>query len=77
MPNYIAVIPRRKHVLDSRALATRAEVAQFLGVPPGTLTQWAHRGVGPKYTRVGRHARYSWSDVEHWLERQNTGGSAA
>lgn len=58
-------------------LASRAEVATYLGIPVGTLTQWAYRGTGPKYTRVGRSARYRWSDVEAWLKQCTTGGHAA
>lgn len=57
-----------------RALATREQVAEYLGVPATTLAQWAHRGIGPAYVRVGRYARYAWSDVDAWLEqhRANT-----
>lgn len=64
-------------MLDDRPLATRAEVATYLSVPAGTLTQWAHKGVGPKYTRIGRHARYRWADVEKWLDDQRVLGGAA
>jgi excisionase family DNA binding protein len=58
-------------------LATRAEVAAYLGVPPGSLAQWAHNDKGPRYRIVGRHARYDWADVERWLAAQQTGGEAA
>lgn len=58
-------------------LATREEVADYLGVPRGTLTQWAYKRVGPPYKIIGRHARYRWADVERWLETQETGGGAA
>lgn len=61
---------------DARPLATREEVAQYLGVPPTTLAQWAHRGIGPRYSRVGRHARYRWSAVEAWLDAQGRGDAA-
>lgn len=57
-------------MLDTQPLATRKEVAEYLGVPPTTLDQWASRGSGPRYHRVGRHARYRWSDVDKWLELQ-------
>jgi hypothetical protein len=49
-------------------LATRAQVAEYLGVPAGSLAQWAYRSVGPAYYVVGRHAMYRWSDVEQWLD---------
>ena len=51
-------------------LASRGEVAAYLGVPATTLDQWASGGTGPAYIRVGRHARYRWSDVEDWLQTQ-------
>lgn len=58
-----------------RPLATRVEVSAFLQVPVGTLTQWAHRDIGPKYIRVGRYARYDWADVEEWVaQKQACGG---
>lgn len=59
---------------DMRPLASRTEVAEYLGVPAGTLTQWAHRGIGPRYSRVGRYTRYRWSDIEQWLSEQASGG---
>jgi excisionase family DNA binding protein len=62
---------------DTRALATRTEVAKHLGVPAATLSQWAHRGTGPVYIRVGRHARYRWSDVDAWLDAQQAKGGVA
>jgi excisionase family DNA binding protein len=60
---------------DTRPLASRSEVATYLGIPAATLTQWAHRGIGPAYVRIGRHARYRWSDVEAWLVQQASGGA--
>lgn len=53
---------------NDQRMATRAEVAEFLQVPIGTLEQWAYRGVGPRYVKAGRHARYFWPDVMGWLE---------
>jgi hypothetical protein len=55
---------------NERPLASRGEVAEFLGIPPATLAQWAHRSIGPKYMVLGVHARYRWSDVEDWLRTQ-------
>jgi excisionase family DNA binding protein len=39
-------------------LLTIAEVADYLGVPVGTMYQWRHKRTGPKGIRVGRHVRY-------------------
>jgi excisionase family DNA binding protein len=58
-------------------LASRAEVAEYLGIPVPTLAAWAHRGRGPAYRLVGRHARYRWSDVEAWLTAQQQGGETS
>jgi excisionase family DNA binding protein len=62
---------------DTKPLAGREEVAEYLGVPVLTLVSWAHRSKGPAYIRVGRYARYRWSDVESWLAQQVRGGEAS
>ncbi|WP_216211666.1 helix-turn-helix transcriptional regulator [Amycolatopsis aidingensis] len=62
---------------ERRPLASRRQVAVFLGIPEKTLDQWAYRGLGPRYRRVGKHARYAWRDVEAWLAQQGGGGSDA
>jgi len=51
-------------------LATAQEIADFCGVPLGTVYQWSSRGTGPKLIKVGRHLRARWSDVEQWLDTQ-------
>jgi excisionase family DNA binding protein len=58
-------------------LASRAEVADYLGVPPATLDRWAYARTGPPYKIIGRHARYRWIDVDNWLAQQESGGGAA
>lgn len=63
---------------QSRAgLATTAEVAEYLGIPPHTLVQWRYRGTGPRYIRVGKHVRYRWPDVDKWLDENATEPSPA
>ena len=59
-----------------RPLATSKEVAEYLGVPVATLDQWAYRGVGPRYSKVGRYRRYRWEDIEKWLDQQAKGSAA-
>jgi excisionase family DNA binding protein len=51
-------------------------LADYLGVPLGTVYQWSHRRQGPTSMRVGRHLRYRKADVERWLrtrEREQAG----
>lgn len=50
--------------------ATAAEVAEYLQVPVSTLHIWRTRKTGPRASRVGRHLRYRWSDVERWLDQR-------
>jgi excisionase family DNA binding protein len=62
---------------DTRTLGKSTDVAEYLGVPPRTLDMWAYRGVGPRYSKVGKHRRYRWSDVEKWLDEQAAQNGAA
>ncbi len=55
-------------------LATAGDVANYLGVPVATLAQWRHVGRGPGFHKVGRHVRYVWADVDHWLDDQRSDG---
>lgn len=60
---------------------TPAATAAYLGdIPEATLTAWRYRGIGPKYSKVGRHIRYRKVDVDRWLETRSVsphGGNAA
>ncbi len=44
------------------------ELADFLGVPLGTLYQWRSRGGGPRGIRIGKHLRYRQADVDAFLD---------
>jgi predicted DNA-binding transcriptional regulator AlpA len=61
---------------ETHQLATLAEVAVFLQVPPKTLHRWRSVGEGPPALKVGRHLRYRWRDVEAWLETRADGRSS-
>ena len=50
---------------DERWLSRR-ELADRYGLPITTLAQWASKGTGPRYARMGRHVRYRLSDVIDW-----------
>ena len=57
-------------LLDRDGLIGSAELATWLGVPAGTLDQWASRGGGPIFHKVGSHRKYHPADVKSWLARQ-------
>jgi predicted DNA-binding transcriptional regulator AlpA len=45
---------------------SRQELADRFGLPVKTLAQWASKGTGPPFARMGRHVRYRLSDVIDW-----------
>jgi excisionase family DNA binding protein len=54
-------------------LLTSAEVAEYLRVPVKTLDSWSYRGLGPRFSKIGRHRRYDERDLEEWVGRQKNG----
>lgn len=52
------------------ALMSARDVAEYCAVPLKTVYTWNTEGTGPKYYRVGKHARYRLADVDKWLEKQ-------
>ena len=51
------------------ALATPAEVAEYLHTTTASLAQDRYKGTGPKYIKRGRRVLYRWSDVVEWIDR--------
>lgn len=49
---------------------TRKEVGELFGVPEKTVAQWAFKGTGPHFYKIGRHARYKLTDCMAWAESQ-------
>jgi Helix-turn-helix domain len=49
-------------------LLTTDEAADWLKLPAAQLKQLRYRGVGPPYTRLGRHIRYARSDLQRWIQ---------
>jgi predicted DNA-binding transcriptional regulator AlpA len=49
------------------------EAAEMIGSTPGTLRNWRMKGKGPKAIRVGGRAKYRQSELEAWIEEQETG----
>lgn len=56
---------------------SRDEVAHRYGLPRTTLAQWASKGLGPRYAKIGRHTRYRLSDLIAWEQTQMRGGAAS
>lgn len=56
---------------------SRQEVASRLKLPPKTLAQWATQSRGPRFSKIGRFARYKLSDVIAWEDARTTGGGGA
>jgi hypothetical protein len=48
-------------------LLTPAEAARLMGISINTLAWWRRVGKGPKFHRVGRHARYAPSDLRAFV----------
>ena len=48
-------------------LWTVQDVAEYLGVPVGTLYDWRAKGYGPQGKRVGRYLRYDEDVVRRWF----------
>lgn len=62
-----------------KPLATPNEVAEYLGVSPGTLAKMRmDDGDGPEFIRVNaRTIRYEWPSVHQWVaERARTSTAA-
>ena len=59
-------------VQDRLPLAVSDEVAGYLRISPRTLDDWASRGTGPVFARVGGQRRYRWEDVENWIDSRSS-----
>jgi predicted DNA-binding transcriptional regulator AlpA len=46
------------------------EVAEILGIAPGTLRNWHFAGKGPKSFKVGGLVKYRESTVRRWIAAQ-------
>lgn len=57
-----------------RPMATPEEVAKYLQVPLNTVYDWRRKRTGPKASKVGRHLRYAWADLDRWLLEQTQEG---
>lgn len=59
------------------AYLTSKQLAELLGLNPGTLRQWRHQGRGPAYLRIQNAVRYERSVVLAFLASCKVEPSAA
>jgi predicted DNA-binding transcriptional regulator AlpA len=50
-------------------LLNTRQLAQRLGVSPGTLRNRRSENLGPPFKRIGRTVRYDLREVLHWIEK--------
>jgi excisionase family DNA binding protein len=48
---------------------TDIEVAARLGVSPFTVRAWRHKGLGPRFLKMGRAVRYRPEDVDEYEQQ--------
>ncbi len=53
-------------VVHPNGCMDRQNAAKYLGRSPGTLGQWAVKGIGPKFIKRGR-VWYRKSDLDEWM----------
>ena len=56
--------------LPTKRWLSRQQLADRYGLPVKSPAQWASKGTGPRYARIGRHVRYRLSDVIAWEEKR-------
>jgi hypothetical protein len=54
----------------SRKVLTANEAAFLYGLSPGTLANWRHMRVGPKFYKMGGKVAYFPEDLENWARRE-------
>jgi len=54
------------------------DAASYLGVAPGTLKNWRHRGEGPRYRKIhGRLVRYHRGEIDKFVNESGCGSLAS
>lgn len=64
---------REPECVSVHELMTSAEVAALLKVSPATLCRWRARGTGPRVLWLSAQLpRYSWRDIQRWMEQSRS-----
>jgi excisionase family DNA binding protein len=49
------------------------EIADYLGVKPGTIYQWTHQGYIP-HVKFKKNVRFRMAEIEKWVEKRAVAG---
>lgn len=63
--------------MNTGELLTTRQVSERINVAERTLDQWAWRGEGPAFLKVGRFRRYPATDLAAWMAARQRGGEGA
>lgn len=55
-------------LLDQKRMVGTKELVEYTGIPYGTWNQYASKGGGPTFQKIGIHRRYHTDDVKAWLK---------
>jgi predicted DNA-binding transcriptional regulator AlpA len=53
-------------------LLTTKEVSEITAISVSALEQWRLKGIGPRFVKIGRMARYKLSDIQNYLDNMDT-----
>jgi len=62
------------HKESMETMLDQNDVAAVLKVSPKTLEYWRCKGIGPRFVKVGKLARYLESDVKAFIRKVSEGG---
>ncbi|WP_078489956.1 helix-turn-helix domain-containing protein [Streptomyces sp. SPB78] len=74
MPTRDSLRPSGGTVCEHRWVSVDG-LAEELQIPKSTIYGWKSRGLGPRWTRVGKHLRARRSDVDTWLNSLTRGAA--
>ena len=72
MPTYVGMKTATTPTSGLDPLLSIEELAEYLGVPITTIYDWRVDGKGPCGVRVGRHVKFTVSEVLAWIDEQRT-----
>lgn len=68
MPTKEAVRTAVQRATCDHRWVTVEDLAEELRIPKSTIYGWKSRGIGPAWTRVGKHLRARRVSVDAWLD---------